>query len=624
VSAPVRRCPRGRRADGCSADPSTAVLGGPAPYWQSYAYDALGNRKTQVNHSTTSGDSDTTTSFVYPAKGTNQPHTLTSSTSVTGTTSTSDSYTYDDSGNTHTRTLNSKTQTLDWDNEGHLATVTNADGTSASYLYDADGNRLLTRDNTGTTLYLGDTEVHLAKGTTTTTGTRYYSWAGQTIAVRTSSGSLQWQVTDAHNTAETAVDATTQTATRRRLDPFGNSRGTQPTSTTWLGDKGFVNGIQETTTGLTHLGAREYDSTTGRFVSVDPVLELTDAQQIDGYTYAADNPISGSDPSGLSVSARDGGNATCTKSDGCERDVKDPAPSGTHHGGSGGGGGGCHWYDAVCGAKKAYHLVKEHPVIAAVVATAVVVGVVACVAATAGGCGAVLVAGAAGFAEGASAGLGAAVVGGATGVIAEGGAVIAGAMGIAGAGASAIAEGSETASKAESATASGAKASHAAAEDTAASGSAGESARAEKAAPKTGTSMERSDYDPNSWRPEVHHEEGATAIGNDPNTAKAMSFAPREPGVHNVVIHGNANGFANGTSVEAVADAVRSNPSYSPGMTCRLITCYGANMSYRLFGELRADVEGYNSTLYVNPDGSFAGAGEWSEFTMEENGWMLD
>ncbi|MEU2744075.1 FAD:protein FMN transferase, partial [Streptomyces sp. NPDC007095] len=31
---------------------STAVLGGPAPYWQSYGYDALGNRKTQVNHAT--------------------------------------------------------------------------------------------------------------------------------------------------------------------------------------------------------------------------------------------------------------------------------------------------------------------------------------------------------------------------------------------------------------------------------------------------------------------------------------------------------------------------------------------------------------------------------------------
>ncbi|MFJ4836474.1 RHS repeat-associated core domain-containing protein, partial [Streptomyces sp. NPDC088747] len=285
--------------DGCAADPSTAVLGGPAPYWQSFAYDDLGNRKTQTDHATTAGADDTTTSFTYPPAGTSQAHTLTSSTTTTGTTTTSNSYTYDATGNTRTRVLDGKTQTLDWDDEGHLAKATNADGTSVSYLYDADGNRLLSRDDSGTTLYLGDTEVRLAKGTTTTTGTRYYTWAGQTIAVRTSSGSLQWQVTDAHDTAETAVDATTQTITRRRLDPFGNPRGTQPTTTAWLGDKGFVNGIQDTTSGLTHLGAREYDPTIGRFISDDPVLELTDAQQIDGYTYAADNPLTGSDPNGL-------------------------------------------------------------------------------------------------------------------------------------------------------------------------------------------------------------------------------------------------------------------------------------------------------------------------------------
>ncbi|WP_457757745.1 RHS repeat-associated core domain-containing protein [Streptomyces mirabilis] len=226
------------------------------------------------------------------------------------------------------------------------------------------------------------------------------------MAVRTSTGSLQWQVTDAHDTAETAVDATAQTAVRRRLDPFGNTRDAQPASGTWLGDKGFVNGIQDTTTGLTHLGAREYDATIGRFVSADPLLELTDAQQIDGYTYAADNPVTGSDPTGR---CNDPGNGHCHADDGGKTGFRPPDPaygntnpdnSGTHHGSGGGGGGGSSHHS--CGffgchlsnfAHKAYHAVTQHPVIAAVVATAVVVGVVACVAATAGGCGAVLVAG---------------------------------------------------------------------------------------------------------------------------------------------------------------------------------------------------------------------------------------
>jgi RHS repeat-associated protein len=485
--------------DGCSADPSTAVLGGPAPYWHSYAYDALGNRKTQVNHATTTGGNDITTTYAYPGKdttGQTHAHTLDSSTSVTGTTTTTNSYTYDASGNTRTRTLDGKTQTLDWDDEGHLAKATNADGTSVSYLYDADGNRLLSRDDSGTTLYLGDTEVHLAKGTTTTTGTRYYSWAGQTVAVRTSSGSLQWQVTDAHDTAETAVDATTQTAVRRRLDPFGNTRGAQPASTTWLGDKGFVNGIQDTTTGLTHLGAREYDPTIGRFVSDDPLLELTDAQQIDGYTYAANNPVTGSDPSGLML---DGGGDCRYQAGGCNPDPvhehhDSDTSGGTHHGGGGGGGGGsshhsCGWSlscHASNFAHKAYHAVTQHPVIAAVVATAVVVGVVACVVA----CAAVLVAGATGFTAGAEAGsLGAAAVGASVGIIGEGGgAVVAGATGIAGAGAAAVAEGAETAVASKAATRSGARAADSAAEETASSGASKGGERADTAAPKSGAS----------------------------------------------------------------------------------------------------------------------------------------
>ncbi|MEU6404634.1 polymorphic toxin-type HINT domain-containing protein [Streptomyces sp. NPDC046985] len=496
---------------GCASDPSTAVLGGPAPYWQSFAYDHLGNRTTQVDHATTSGGDDSTTSFAYANAGAQQAHALTSSTTVTGDKEVQNAYTYDASGNTRTRTYDDKTQTLDWDDENHLAKVANADGTSASYLYDADGNRLLARDDSGTTLYLGDTEVRLAKGASTTSGTRYYSWGGQTIAVRTSTGGLQWQVTDAHDTAETGVDATTQAITRRRLDPFGNPRGGQPDSSAWLGSKGFVNGVRDTGTGLTHLGAREYDPAIGRFISVDPVLELTDSQQIDGYTYAADNPVAGSDPAGLWLDDGTGHNEPRT--DGGPAGPASPTPGipgggpgkggcyyscggnsgggggGGHGGGSHGGGGhhhscgwsfSCHVSDF---GHKGWNFVKQHPVIASVVATAVVVGVVACIVA----CAAVLVAGASGFTAGAEAGsLTAAVTGAAAGVIGEGGAVVAGASGIAAAGAAAVSKGTKTAAASEAAAGAGAKTASTAAEDTASSGAAKSGDRAETAEPKSG------------------------------------------------------------------------------------------------------------------------------------------
>ncbi|MFD6227893.1 RHS repeat-associated core domain-containing protein [Streptomyces sp. NPDC060232] len=89
----------------------------------------------------------------------------------------------------------------------------------------------------------------------------------------------------------------TQTVTRRKTGLFGETRGTQPT--TWTGEKNFVEGTKDNDSGLTHIGAREYDPLIGRFISVDPIMDLTDSQQLHGYTYAANNPFTYSDPDGL-------------------------------------------------------------------------------------------------------------------------------------------------------------------------------------------------------------------------------------------------------------------------------------------------------------------------------------
>ncbi|MFF5537859.1 polymorphic toxin-type HINT domain-containing protein, partial [Streptomyces cinerochromogenes] len=278
----------------CATAPTISSVGGRAPYWQSFTYDSTGNRKTATDHLATGGAA--TTAYTYKTTDQTRPHALANTvTSLASGTQTMNSYTYWENGATKTRNLNGTTQTLDWDVEGELEKVTEASGATTSYLNDGDGNRLIRRDATGTTLYLAETELRLDKASGNVTATRYYTHAGETVAMRTPSN-LTWLCTDHHGTAALQVDATTQALTRRPSTPFGEDRGTEKPAT-WRGERGFVGGTEDPT-GLTHLGSREYDTATGRFISVDPVGDLKDPQQINGYAYSNNNPVTFSDPSG--------------------------------------------------------------------------------------------------------------------------------------------------------------------------------------------------------------------------------------------------------------------------------------------------------------------------------------
>ncbi|MFC7303222.1 polymorphic toxin-type HINT domain-containing protein [Streptomyces monticola] len=291
--------------EACTTAPATGSRTGPAPYWNSYTYDKAGNRLTETLHDPTGDNSkDTKRTYAYPDPGQPQPHTLTSVTATGPNGTARDTYGYDKTGNTTTRVLGGDTQTLTWDAEGHLAKVTGPgdDGTAktTTYLYDTEGNRLIGRTPTETTLYLGHTEVVLPKGATKAKATRYTPLGGGHEAVQADDKAVTITTADHHGTGQLAVNATTLDLSQRRTLPFGGLRGKQPT--TWPGTKGFIGGTDDTpATGLTHLGAREYDPTTGRFISVDPIMDLTDPQQIHGYTYSNNNPLTFSDPTGLKL-----------------------------------------------------------------------------------------------------------------------------------------------------------------------------------------------------------------------------------------------------------------------------------------------------------------------------------
>ncbi|MFF2614878.1 RHS repeat domain-containing protein [Kitasatospora sp. NPDC058046] len=357
---------------GCPATPDAKALGGPAPYWTSWQFNPDSTRDTQTRHDTT-GDpaKDVTTKYNYPGATAAQPHTLkgTSGAGVLAETAG-----YDPAGNTIARHRDlaagaTSDQALTWDAEGKLGkvvdTVKNGPVTSTrttEYLYDPSGSRLtshvLDSANPGAenwTLYLGTTELTLTKGAAKPVATRYYS-LGQASAVRTDDNKVAFQVADHHSTAELNVDASTGAVAQKRTTPYGEQRGAAPA--TWSGSHGFLGGVTEPT-GLVHLGARDYDPSLGRFLSIDPVFDPASPKELNGYAYSGGNPTSTSDPDGRKMCADDcsgndmalhgwvGMNGTFhepTMGDQCVTNCTDggdddEAPS-TRGGGGGGGGGG--------------------------------------------------------------------------------------------------------------------------------------------------------------------------------------------------------------------------------------------------------------------------------------------
>ncbi|MDU0314110.1 RHS repeat-associated core domain-containing protein [Phycicoccus sp. M110.8] len=275
----------------CAAAPTVAGLGGPAPYWTDWTYNnATAVRTGQTVHASTG---DTTTTYASPAAGAVRPHSLTSRTTGTATTS----YGYDASGDLTSQSGAAGAATYTWDDELRLASSTGAAG-ATSRVYDADGNLLVSRDPAGKTLFADDTtEVRYTTSGGTLHVTHHYTFEGRPVATQTDAGALTFLVTDPHSTATMSLSDTTNTVTAsRRFDPFGNARGTA--AGTWPDTRGFLNAPKDATTGLTHLGARDYDPVLGRFISVDPELDLSDPTQWNAYGYANSNPVTLSDPSG--------------------------------------------------------------------------------------------------------------------------------------------------------------------------------------------------------------------------------------------------------------------------------------------------------------------------------------
>ncbi|MEU6429690.1 DNRLRE domain-containing protein [Microbispora sp. NPDC046973] len=292
-------------ASACGTSTAAADNQGIDPYAQSFAYDGVGN----LTSLTSNGQAAI---YDYPQSGTDavRPNAVTSIARPGGT----DTYAYDNAGQLTSRTVGGKAGAFSWNELGQLEKAT-IDGQDTTMVYDADGERLIRRDPGGkATLYLGSMEIEI--NGSAITGKRYYTTPdGATVAMRTGGDGVTWLMSGLHGSTQLAVNDTTGKVSRERYLPFGQRRGADDLPFT---DHGFLGKVEDESTGLDYLSARYYDPTIAKFTSTDPLLDFRKAQWANPYSYAGNNPIGLSDPTGLSIGAGGASFDSCTTAAQCD------------------------------------------------------------------------------------------------------------------------------------------------------------------------------------------------------------------------------------------------------------------------------------------------------------------
>jgi RHS repeat-associated protein len=227
------------------------------------------------------------------------------------------------------RTVGGVSTALTWDVTSSLV-ESNGQGGHVVYAYDASGQRVVQArvadaNRVGTaSAYVASGQVDDPNTAATSTGdlsaTRYYTFGGSTVAMRTNDNKLSLMLGDEQGSTNVMMPVTVQTdgtlakatladaaaSTRTSYTPYGQLRGADNLATDrgWLGqveDRVVGTGATSTGTGLTYLNARYYDPATSRFISPDPLMNPGDPKTLDPYRYADNNPVVATDASGLAA-----------------------------------------------------------------------------------------------------------------------------------------------------------------------------------------------------------------------------------------------------------------------------------------------------------------------------------
>jgi RHS repeat-associated protein len=200
----------------------------------------------------------------------------------------------------------------------NLPNQINYNGSSSQFDYDSSHQRWKQIANyagtTETIHYIGGLLQVVTRGTNPTEY-RHQIPAGSNTAVytRRSDGttSTYYATSDHLGSSDLVMDSAANVLVRESFSPFGARRGSNWQSIPSQADytaiqsttrQGFTGHEMLDSVGLVHMNGRVYDPTLGRFLSADSMIQsLGASQSINPYSYAWNDPLRYTDPSGHSL-----------------------------------------------------------------------------------------------------------------------------------------------------------------------------------------------------------------------------------------------------------------------------------------------------------------------------------
>jgi len=205
--------------------------------------------------------------------------------------------------------------TYTWNSAARLTSYSRPDG-AASFTYDALGQRVSRTASGATRNYVLNYATVLptvAAVQSAGADLRYYIYTPQgslLFSVEAATGAHRFYSFDNSGSTTLLTDDTGTITDAYGISPYGEAVTARTGNTTdnpftWQGQFGVM---QEPGSGLFYSRFRYYDSSTARFLSRDPVVSPS-PRQINPYQFAAGNPVTNTDPSGLKTAQIPGSGA---------------------------------------------------------------------------------------------------------------------------------------------------------------------------------------------------------------------------------------------------------------------------------------------------------------------------